>query len=249
MREMTESEIVAVIEEAKKLIPTPTDVFNEALASVPDNKKQPTYVRNHFSDSLGLAADTAYDLFLAYQKKAINSVITSFMEKYKNELSRASTREVLETFMPLAMEFEFRVSQMRKSRAGLTFEMITQFFLEKAGVSSEIAARSVRAKLHRMDIVVPNQTVALKTPDRAAFLSLKHTLRERWKQQLPDKNRNWIMFMITLDDDIPDKKAVEMEQHNLIVYVKDEVKAKSYLSRKGWIRPLSDLPNELKRFC
>lgn len=239
----------AIIDHAKELIPTPTDVFNEALASVPDNKKQPAYVKNHFSDSLGLAADTAYELFLAYQKKAINSVLTSFMEKYKDELTTVSTRELLETFMPLAMEFEFRASQTRKSRAGLTFEMITQFFLAKAGVSSEITARNIRPKLHRMDIVVPNQTVALKTPDRAAFLSLKHTLRERWKSQLPDKNRNWIMFMITLDNDIPDKKAKEMEEQNLVVYVKDEVKAKSYLARKGWIRPLSDLPNELKRFC
>lgn len=36
MREMTDNEIIAIIEQAKKLIPTPTEVFNEALASVPE---------------------------------------------------------------------------------------------------------------------------------------------------------------------------------------------------------------------
>lgn len=247
--ELTEAEIKAMIDPAMKIIPTPKQVFDEALASVPANKLEPTYIRSHFSDAIVLVAHDAFAKFKVYQRKATKPIIQSFIKKYGNELNTISTQEVLEIYTPLAMRFEMRTSQMRKSRAGSTFEMITQYLLQRSGINCEITSKDIRKKLHRMDIVVPNATVALKSSDKAAFLSLKHTLRERWKQALPDKNRNWIMYLITLDDDIADDKAREMAEHNMIVYVKDEVKAQPYLVKKDWIRRLSDLPGELKRFC
>ena len=53
------------------------------------------------------------------------------------------------------------------------------------------------------------------------------------------------MYLITLDKDIPNDKAKEINEHGLIIFVKDEVKAKPHLARKDWIRKLSDLPSDL----
>jgi len=246
--DLTENEIKLIIDHSLKVIPKPIEVFQEALASISGSKLHPTYVRSHFSECISTTEHSAYDKFLGYQKMAAKIVIEDFTKQYRGRIDNEPLPNVLEVFMPLAMEFEKRASQMRKSRAGTTFEMITKFLFDRAGVESEITARSIRKKLHRMDIVVPNLQVALKTPDRAAFLSLKHTLRERWKSSLPDKDRNWVMFMITLDNDIAEDKALDMGEHDVILYIKDEIKAKPHLARKDWIRRLSDLPGELKRF-
>lgn len=45
-------------------------------------------------------------------------------------------------------------------------------------------------KLKLIDIVVPNQTIALAETDKAYFISCKSTLCERWKQAIIErKNR------------------------------------------------------------
>lgn len=250
--ELTESEIAAFLDPALKSIPPPIKILQESIDSLPFKKLEPDYVKNHFSEVMELVTDNAFAKFKAYQKMASKPVIQKFMDKYGPEIE-ANTKnqkefvsELLDVFMPVAVSFEFRTSQMRKSRAGNTFEHITVFLLRKCGIKCERTAMSVRKKMNRMDIVIPDQEVALKKPDQAKFLSCKHTLRERWKQALPEKNRNWVMYLITMDDDIPDQKAKEINDHNLIVYVRDQVKAKSYLAKKDWIRRLSDLPKDLK---
>ena len=55
------------------------------------------------------------------------------------------------------------------------------------------------------------------------------------------------MYLVTLDRNIPDKKAREINEHNLVVYVPDDVKAESHLAKKDWIRKLSDFPKDMKR--
>lgn len=251
--ELTENEIKAIIDPALKTIPDPLRVLKETMESVPANKLAPEYVKNHFSDVMVMAANAAEAKFRTYQKKAASPVVQAFITKYEKEMQSGSNNKqfiqaTLETFMPLAVSFEKRTSQMRKSRAGTTFEYITVQLLQKSGIKCERTARSIRKKLNRMDVVVPDQDTAIKAPDKAIFISCKHTLRERWKQALPEKNRNWVMYLVTLDKNIPDKKAKEINEHNLVVYVRDELKAESHLAKKRWIRPLSELPKDLRRY-
>lgn len=250
--ELTEDETKAILDPALKKIPNPLQILNETLVALPQNKLQPSYVKNHFSESMVLVASATYAKFQVYQKNAARLVADSFLSKNSKAMNGATTfnrqfiESMLETFMPLAVNFEKRTSQMRKSRAGTTFEYIVIQMLEKAGVKCERTARSPLKKLNRMDVVIPNKETAMREPDKAIFLSCKHTLRERWKQALPEKNRNWVMYLITLDDNIPDKKAKEINDENMVVYVRDELKAQSHLAKKDWIRKLSNLPNDLR---
>jgi hypothetical protein len=252
--ELTDDETKAIIDPALRKIPNPRQILNETLVALPQKKLQPSYVKSHFSESLVLVASSTYAKFQVYQKNAAGLVADSFISKYSKQMNGATLsnnrqfiQSILETFMPLAVNFEKRTSQMRRSRAGTTFEYVVVDMLEKSGIKCERTARSPLKKLNRMDVVIPDKETAMKSPDKAIFLSCKHTLRERWKQALPDKNRNWIMYLVTLDDNIPDKKAKEINEHNLVVYIRDELKAESHLAKKDWIRKLSDLPNDLRR--
>lgn len=251
MIDLTDDEINAIIDPALAKIPPPSKMLTETLATLPQNKLLPNYVKAHFSESIALVESSAYAKFKTYQKNAAGLVVESFVSKYAQQGdqatldSRESIQSVLQAFMPVAVRFEMRTSNMRKSRAGTTFEYIIVELLHKAGVKCERTARSPLKKLNRMDIVIPDKETAMKSADKAKFLSCKHTLRERWKQAIPEKNRNWVMYLVTLDENIPDKKAKEIDEHDLKVYVKDEVKAQSHLARKDWIRPLSSLPADL----
>lgn len=87
--------------------------------------------------------------------------------------------------------------------------------------------------------------MALKTPDKAIFLTCKRTLRERWKQEIPQARLNQRIYLITIDENISESKAKEINQKGLIAFIPDKIKMEKF---KGmpWIRKLSDLPKEVK---
>jgi hypothetical protein len=165
------------------------------------------------------------------------------IEKYENDPH--FIEEMLTNFWPVAKRFELRLSQMRKARAGITFEMIVRIMLGKIGIRCEDVSKNRDDMLKRIDIVIPDKETALRRPDHARFLACKTTLRERYKQIGQERDRGWIIYVLTLDNDIPDRKAREMREQGIYVYVKDEVKAKKHLVDKDWIRKLSELPRDV----
>ncbi len=247
---MTENEIDLVISPSLNSVPSPYDILMEAIPDIPSEKLEKRYTQTHFSEIIALMVNLAYNKYKLYQKSASNSIITSFLREYYPETQltdvkdKHTIQEMLETIMPVMVRFEFRASQKRKARAGSTFEYIIELLLKKIDIRCERTSKNIRRKLNRIDIVLPDLETALKRPDKATFLSCKHTLRERWKQTLPEQKRNWRMYLLTMDD-INDKKAKEINENGLIVYVKDGIKKQSHLARKEWIRKFSDLPKDL----
>ncbi len=115
------------------------------------------------------------------------------------------------------------------------------------GIKGETPQGKTREKLRRIDIVVPSIEVALTTPDRAIFLTCKRTLRERWKQEVPQARLNQRIYLITIDNELSESKAYEINEKGLIAFIPDELKQIKHFEKMAWIRRLSDLPMELKR--
>lgn len=231
-------------------IPSNQQLLIDGLASIDTKKLEKGYVRVHFSEIVVTIALNAYSEYLTYQEKAKNELIDSFIGHYLtntklNKINKeASLQDLLRAFLPLAIQIEFRMGQKRKASAGSTFEKVIRYLLTILNIKCEKATGNIK-KLNRMDIVIPDQSTALNYPDKAIFISCKRTLRERWKQAIPEQNKGWKMYLLTLDDDLPEDKANEFDKHGLIVYVKDDVKIKKHLSEKTWIRRLSDLPKDI----
>lgn len=101
--------------------------------------------------------------------------------------------------------------------------------------------------MKRIDIVIPSIEIATKTPDRAIFLTCKRTLRERWKQEVPQARLNQRIYLITIDNDISESKAKEINEKGLIAFVRDDLVQNGPLKNLSWIRKLSDLPKEISR--
>ncbi len=135
---------------------------------------------------------------------------------------------------------------MRKSRGGRNFELAVERCLQFIDIPVEKPKKSVSEQLKRIDLVIPNEETALRTPDKAVFLTCKRTLRERWKQEIPQIGPNQRVYLITLDENLSKRKAAEIQQQGLIAFVRDELKDQNH-SDASHIRKLSDSPTTLDK--
>lgn len=140
-------------------------------------------------------------------------------------------------------------AQTRKSRAGLSFEyhMARMFkdgnirFEEQAIISSR-----------RPDFVLPN-VMTLKSTSRsyidAMIVSLKTTLRERWKQLSLERIRG-ALFLATVDDRVTADAIADMGENGICLLVPESLKnAKEacYAGQKNVITFREFFDNEISR--
>jgi len=188
--------------------------------------------------------DTGYDIFLDHQERAKHKAVDIFNKK----TSKMDLKERDVTLMQLGVEFERSASQMRKARAGQALEIYTQKLFDMMDIPCEKPAGVEKDKLNRTDLVVPDKKTAFKQPDKAKFISIKTTLAERWKQVVPEQNRGWAVYLITLDKKLTVKKAKEIDKSGIVLFVPDEVKSKNEINDIDGVRSLSDLPEHLSHY-
>ena len=247
-----------IITSTKKEIPSLDRILDEALEHLnPDTKE----IKNEFSKVLVAVDNVATDIFRGYEKRALISLAKKWLESQKGEVKERLERiisvkgwenfieeasKLFVEFGVLVQELEKIMGNMRKARGGKTFEKMIYKLLKLSDISCEIPGRKAKEGLGRIDLVVPSVETALNTPDRAFFLTCKRTLRERWKQEVPQARLNQRIYLITIDSELSESKAKEINEKGFIAFVPDEVKKRKELMDMHWIRCLSNLPGELK---
>lgn len=111
-------------------------------------------------------------------------------------------------------------AQTRKSRAGLSFELHVARLFKDGGVCHE--AQAIFGG-RRPDFVLPNVN-ALNNNSNALIVSLKTTLRERWKQLALEKHGGDI-FLATVDDRVSGDAISEMRLNNIGLVVPESLKS------------------------
>lgn len=241
-----------------KSIPSVSELLDIALKSLGSDFADKKWLGRNFCQAILTFESTAYDVYLKNEKKAFETMIVDWLKIHAKELQGMYTahgdqmlneflRPLLVKYSPLAIQWEFRSAQRRKARGGKSLEKVLATLLRNVGVQCELPKGKARTTLKRIDLVLPDQQTALSSPDRAHFISCKRTLRERWKQTIPEREPSWRVYLVTLDDNLPEDKADEIHQLGMIAYVPDDLKKERHLSAKEWIRPLSTLPRDLER--
>lgn len=113
-------------------------------------------------------------------------------------------------------------AQTRKSRAGRSFEQHVERLLHDGHINYEA---QVIFGGRRPDFVLPN-IKELNVNGDAVILSLKTTLRERWKQLALEKPLGAI-FLATVDDRVSAEAIDEMERNSITLVVPESLKKKS----------------------
>jgi hypothetical protein len=246
-----------IIYSAKARMPKLQEVLNSAIGAIQKEAPEllkPEYTKRHFSECAITLERWAFNIYLKNEEALFHSIIDEWISQNADLLEELNkqfphptefSKEICKKFYPIVQKMEFDSSQTRKARGGKTFEYIIEYLLKIVGISCESPSGKSRKILKRIDLVIPNQETALKRPDRAYFLSCKRTLRERWKQTIPERKPSWRVFLLTLDENLPEDKAMEIDSLGMIVYARDELKERTHLQKKEWVRKLSDLPKDL----
>lgn len=112
-------------------------------------------------------------------------------------------------------------AQTRKSRAGLSFEHHVRRLLVDGRIRHE--AQIVLGS-RRPDFVLPDvATLNDKRNTEAMILSLKTTLRERWKQ-LGMERKHGAIFLATVDDRVSVPAIDEMARNDIVLVVPESLK-------------------------
>ena len=115
-------------------------------------------------------------------------------------------------------------SQQRKSRAGRSFEHHIARILRDGRIRYEEQAITGG---RRPDFVLPSVAVLTsmtRTFDEAMILSLKTTLRERWKQVTMEKFR-CALFLATVDDRVSSEAVDGMQAQGIHLVVPESLKS------------------------
>jgi hypothetical protein len=173
------------------------------------------------------------------------------LKSYINEnLSNLKDEDEAIIMSAFCQEFERRLGQKRKGRAGSSLESVTSFILNYFKIPTISAPEHFTTGLE-IDRWI-------KCRDGWIIgISCKRTLRERWKQtyttDLDLLNRHKIRelwHVITYDKDLSDDKITEMGSHRAILYLPDNspiyINASAHIGMKNYVRPITNFIKDLK---
>lgn len=163
---------------------------------------------------MAISRDIEFDLYKKAELRQRASQALVLLAK-SEDLAASLVRE----FKTLDQLF-LSAAQTRKSRAGLSFEHHIKRMLADGKIQHE-AQTPVGGR--RPDFILPNvAALDLRNPE-ALILSLKTTLRERWKQ-LGLERRHGAVFLATVDDRVSKPAVDEMARNDIVLVVPESLK-------------------------
>ncbi len=152
----------------------------------------------------------------------------------------------------LCQEYERRVGQKRKYRAGSDLENSIEYILKYFKIPT-----GGRPKHFTTSLEVDNWILTKK--GLYIGICLKRTLRERWKQsyttdpKVYEENKIALLVHVICDDsDLSKAKIIEIGQHKSILFIPDRSRILKELQKdsevKDYIYPMTQLINYLKTF-
>lgn len=232
--------------------------INEALSQVPSDDSflvesvakalLDTQGSKGLANIINILDDIGTRGCLTIERKKIIHFFGILHDELDNKLSKEESNIILTAF---CQEFERRVAQKRKGRAGRGVESITSLILKYFKVNA------IHAPEHFTTGLEVDKWI--KTKDGWLIgISCKRTLRERWKQayttDLDLLNRHKIRelwHVLTYDQDLSDEKLTEIGSHRAVLYLPDGSQrlkhALSHPGMKDYVRPMSDFIDDVKK--
>lgn len=178
-----------------------------------------------FNFCLKQLLDTEYQIYRDFEKKCSGKIIELAVKKGllvdTGNLAQSFRRNYNEFW-----DFFLSISQSRKTRAGGSFERHVRYLFELLKYPFD------RQKIlnGKVDYVIPSQEAFTKNRTACVVVSVKRTLRERWRQvvgELASTNAGRI-YILTADEEISNQKVEEMKKHNVNLIVWDKIKQKHF---------------------
>jgi hypothetical protein len=201
-------------EERRRLMPSSEEVVREALRRIGQDLSDPDFVRANFNALLRELFRRTLEVLEEYEEWVDLQLIERALG---GDLSRITPEQYR-----LLRGYFLSVSQSRKQRGGKDFELQVQLLLSHAQIPFKAQTRR-----ERVDLVLPDEQLWQMDRARAVLISLKRTLRERWRQVADELYalRCPNTYLLTAEEHLAAATVREIFQRNIYLVVWDEVKA------------------------
>jgi len=204
-------------------------------------------IKFNFNNCLRKLLDIEFSLYKQKERECSQTIIRE-AEKLRLLKKAPSLADSFKYNYQNIQDFFRSISQSRMTRAGGSFENHVKYLFE----SLKYPFDSQTILNGKVDYVIPNEEAFRKNRTACVVISIKRTLRERWKQvvgELASTNAGRI-YMMTADEDISPSKIDEMRKHNVNLVIWDELKStkfKKYYNVIGFSQFIkTDLPSSKK---
>ena len=217
--------------------------FSKAHERMPDTVEMAELARRAFFQTSGLKSlnpfalrtpgdavmtisrDIEYGIFKEYQlrARACELIKTIFGDDPGKTSPQAAVRAAISNFDDINRIF-LSAGQQRKSRAGYSFEHHLKRMLLDGDIPHE--EQVVIESKKRPDFILPSLRVykdASRNTEDALVLSLKTTLKERWKQ-VHGEIKNCDLYLGTLDENIAANAIEDMATQGIRLVVPESLK-------------------------
>ncbi len=204
------------------------------------------------NDFLCSLVDDEYEIYLEVERELIETAIENFLKageeerrKYPNlsrlilqvqtQIVRSSDpiETLIEICRPLAHFYKLLMesfAQSRKTRAGGSAQYHIEFILDELGYKGLYERQ--RILNGTVDFLFPSFEMWQKDRRRCTVLSIKRTLRERYKQVFEELSatRGLVLYLLSTQTeseaqkDITQEKVQRLNEQNVYLIVRDEIK-------------------------
>ena len=196
------------------------EIYDQAVKQA--LKEQAEHPDASYSSQFDRSLIIAEELYRSDEKKAFNA----FMQTHHVDEARSVSIWLGESFDMLGDTFKAMFNS-RMSRAGKTLEYAFAAFLDKLGL---LYKRQVPVK-GRVDFVIYGSVNPDSQPTASRIVACKRTLRERWKQIIPEAGTQLRFWVVTIDKDVTQATLADMEQKGVCVVVPAQLKQSHYADR------------------
>jgi len=182
-------------------------------------------IKSNFNNCLKKLMDIEFELYEQKERECSEKIIRN-AEKLKLLKKTSSLASSLKYNYQNIQDFFKSISQSRMTRAGGSFENHVKYLFE----SLKYPFDSQTIPNGKVDYVIPSEKAFRKNRMACVVISIKRTLRERWKQvvgELSSTNAGRI-YMMTADEDISSSKIGEMQKHNVNLVIWDKLKKEKF---------------------
>jgi EcoRII C terminal len=208
-------------------IPTAERLVAQAVeAKIGRRNDAATYIRENFSSLIEDLQLDAYKLYLASEEASAARIIrTTVEERLPDGGGVEDALNIIAASFGELDKFFLSLTQSRRARAGTAFQEIMSILLRKLDypfVAQPILDDS------KPDYVMPSWDWYKHNATDCIILTLKRTLRERWRQVPTEGNSGSTFFLATIDDNVPGTELDKMKQLNVRMVVPTRLKEHKY---------------------
>lgn len=222
--------------------------YGKAVLDAKKEKGLASLVRDWDNFTEALSLNKERDLIVGLLK-SLRANISSELSKYSEKIDNDDFDIIISA---ICQEYERRTGQKRKQRAGNDLESATEFIFNYFGIKTGGAPEHFTTGLEVDNWIKDKNGWYIG-------VSLKRTLRERWKQTytteigLLDRHKiKYIIHILNNDIDLSDSKITELGSYRHLFFMSDNSavlkKMSNHVAMGKYVFPMSKLIEKIKEF-